>query len=487
MIDIKQLLQGKESVNVEVKAALGGIPSSVWETYSSFANTFGGTIVLGIGEDKTTKKFIPYGVKDSDKMLKDIWNILNNSSKISKNILLEDQVYVLNNDGLNYIVIEVPRANRNDRPIYVGDDMFKGCYKRNLDGDYHCAREEVKAMLRDQSDTSNDSLVLDNVDIDVLNKDSIKNYRLRFNNIKQGHVYSSLPNDQFLIKIGAAKIGNVDYKIHPTLAGLIFFGNYIDIIDQLPNYFLDYREKSSNDNRWSDRVCCTDGDWSGNIFDFYFRVIDRLTSDVKRPFMLDGNLMRVDDTPVHRGLRECLANALIHADYYGRRGIVIDKQFRKVTISNPGLFRIDINEAIAGGISDARNSRIFNMFSLINVGERSGSGICDVYNTWEEKGYKKIELKESVNPDRVTITLDFNDNDYYVEDVNDVIANYDASAIKDRVYKYACENRFASTKQMADYFNVSTRTIQRAIKQLEEKGLIINVGNRNNVEWRRLK
>ncbi len=64
---------------------------------------------------------------------------------------------------------------------------------------------------------------------------------------------------------------------------------------------------------------------------------------------LDDKLARIDDTPIHKGLRECLANALIHTDYYGRRGIVIDKEFRKITISNPGTFRVDINAAIAGG------------------------------------------------------------------------------------------------------------------------------------------
>ena len=62
MIDLKEIIKSSEKVNVEVKAAQGGIPNSVWETYSSFANTFGGTIILGIGEDKETKKFIPMGV-----------------------------------------------------------------------------------------------------------------------------------------------------------------------------------------------------------------------------------------------------------------------------------------------------------------------------------------------------------------------------------------------------------------------------------------
>ena len=46
MIDLKEIFKSSEKVNVEVKAAQGGIPNSDWETYSSFANTFGGTIIL---------------------------------------------------------------------------------------------------------------------------------------------------------------------------------------------------------------------------------------------------------------------------------------------------------------------------------------------------------------------------------------------------------------------------------------------------------
>ena len=45
------------------------------------------------------------------------------------------------------------------------------------------------------------------------------------------------------------------------------------------------------------------------------------------------------------------------------------------------------------------------MFALINVGERSGTGLCDVYHIWEENGFERPELTESVDPDRITFTL----------------------------------------------------------------------------------
>lgn len=71
----------------------------------------------------------------------------------------------------------------------------------------------------------------------------------------------------------------------------------------------------------------------------------------------------------------------------------------------PSTENVANDDAISGGISDARNSAIFNMFSLINVGERSGMGLCDIYSRWKEYGYEKPVIKETINPDRTTLTL----------------------------------------------------------------------------------
>lgn len=126
MIDIASILQSNERVNIEVNAASKGIPNSIWETYSSFANTFGGSIILGIEENKDTKEFIPRGIHNPQQMLYDIWNMLNNHQKISNNILLEHHIYSARHEDMDFIVIEVPRADRRDKPVYIGQDMFNG-------------------------------------------------------------------------------------------------------------------------------------------------------------------------------------------------------------------------------------------------------------------------------------------------------------------------------------------------------------------------
>ena len=118
--------------------------------------------------------------------------------------------------------------------------------------------------------------------------------------LRPGHVWSGLADDGFLMKIGAAARGR-DGDVHPTLAGLVCFGDFNEITNVLPYFFLDYREHLSPDVRWTDRVCSGDANWSGNIFDFFFRINQSITAGVKVPFKIaSDNVTRDDDMPVDR-------------------------------------------------------------------------------------------------------------------------------------------------------------------------------------------
>ena len=92
---------------------------------------------------------------------------------------------------------------------------------------------------------------------------------------------------------GAAAIGK-DGRKHPTSAGLLMFGNEYEIVREFPSYFLDYQERYDETTRWTDRIISSSGDWSGNIYDFYFRVYNKLVQDIKVPFKLEG-VTRIED------------------------------------------------------------------------------------------------------------------------------------------------------------------------------------------------
>ena len=135
---------------------------------------------------------------------------------------------------------------------------------------------------------------------------------------------------------------------------------------------MDYREECDDkDVRWLFRTHSNEGDWSGNIYDFFCKVRTRMDDDVDVPFANRRDGYRVDRVDVHDALEEALANAPAHANYYGRRGIVVIKKGKELSISNPGTIRVTKDEFYAGGNSDPRNPNILKMFGFVNVGERA--------------------------------------------------------------------------------------------------------------------
>ncbi len=126
----------------------------------------------------------------------------------------------------------------------------------------------------------------------------------------------------------------------------------------------------------------------------------------KIPFKLEGGI-RIDDTPVHKAIREALANCLVNTDFYFPRGIVIRKDADSIVMENPGSIRTGKKQMLKGGISDPRNKALMKMFNLIGIGERAGSGVPDIFTVWENEGWKEPIVEEQYDPDRTILRLSF--------------------------------------------------------------------------------
>lgn len=402
-IDIYKFTEDEET---ECKEASNGLPKDLWETYSAFANSNGGVILLGIKEKNN--KFEVKGLNNIEDIKKDLWDNLNNPKKVSSNIISDNNVIVESCEGKNILKIVVPRADRRQKPVYIGENPYSdnkhgGTFRRNHSGDYKCTKSEIDRMVADSIDFSQDGTILEGFTIEDLNIDSITNYKNRLASIKPSHPWLGLDLKPFLYKLGAYGKDRIKGTEGVTAAGLLMFGEEREILDEFPKYFLDYREKMT-DNRWDYRITSSEGTWSGNIYDFYFKIINRITENLNVPFELVHGI-RQDDTRVHHAIREAVANAIIHADYRLERGIVIERQNTCFKFSNPGSLRISIEEAMNGGISDPRNENIFKMFSLIGVGERAGSGLENIRKAWKEQEWTIPDLEEIYNPDRIELTL----------------------------------------------------------------------------------
>lgn len=478
MIDFSNLEKYRENNRIEAKKAIGGLPRSIWETYSAFANTLGGIILLGV-EEWPDKTLHTVDLPDPDRLIKEFWDIVNNPNKTSVNLLSSKDVFVQEVDGNHIVVINVPRAERSYRPVYLDGNPLS-TYRRNGEGDYKCTKEEYQAMVRDASVKTQDMLVLNEMDMSVFNKESVRSYRQRMRLSRPGHVWEALEDEDFLMKLGAVGIGS-DGKKHPTSAGLLMFGNEYDIVREYNAYFLDYQEQYDADTRWTDRIISSSGDWSGNVYDFYFRVYNKLTQDIKVPFKMEGGV-RVDDTSVHQALREALANCLVNADYYGRQGLVVIKKRDAITMSNPGNFRIEIDTAKSGGVSDPRNGTMLKMFNLIDIGERAGSGIPNIFRVWREQGWTAPVISENFDPDRIMLSLAFKKSDDKKATIksDDKKVTIKSARQKNEIITFLTDHVSAKNTDIAELLGVKSTRVKQLLKELLDEGVVVAEGNNKN-------
>lgn len=454
MIDFAKIEKYKENNRIEAKKALGGLPHSIWETYSAFANTLGGIILLGVEEHKD-KSLHPVDLPDPERLIKEFWEIVNKGKKVSANILSDKDVTVEYIDGKHIVAIRIPRARRSDKPVYIDGSPISGSYRRSGEGDYRCTAEEVEAMIRDAEIKSRDMTVLENMEIDALSYDSIKSYRTRMSTCRPEHALEELGDIDFLSNLGALGKSS-DGKMRPTAAGLLMFGYECEIVKVFPSYSLDYQEQFGEGSEHIVRIISSSGDWSGNIYDFYFRVYNNITRGI------NGE----DSIRVHNALGEALANCLVNADYHGKQGIVIIKKKDIIALSNPGAFRIDVELAKSGGISDPRNSTLIKMFSLIDIGKGEGGGISNIFGVWKKQGWSAPLITESFEPDRITLSLPIGKS----EDKKATAKNI---AYKQAIIAYLTENISANDAEIAELLGLNSTKAAEILDEMVATGIVV--------------
>lgn len=135
---VEDLINDYESSDLEFKSAAGGFPDNFWETYSAFANTQGGIIVLGVSEKKGRFIVDGLGKEQIVKYKKDFWDKVNNRMFVSANMLKNDDVIEDEYKGAHVLIFNIPRADRRQIPVHRTTNPFGNTFKRNHEGDYKC-------------------------------------------------------------------------------------------------------------------------------------------------------------------------------------------------------------------------------------------------------------------------------------------------------------------------------------------------------------
>ncbi len=399
-----------ETVELECKLAQGRdgkgeLPKDFWPTYCAFANTHGGVVFLGIGEKNG--QFSVAGLEDPEKIRRDLFSTLNDKGKVSLNLLTDADVQAITLEGKTVLQVCIPAATRKQKPVYLHGNPFNGnTYRRLNEGDMALRdNDDVRRMLAEQVEDERDARILPGFGLDDIDADSLRIYRQMLRDEKPGHPFLEQDDFEFLHSLRGWRRDRQSGESGLTLAGLLMFGKWAAIQEGVPLYFLDYQERpeAKAELRWVDRLV-PDGTWSGNLFEFYRRVYRKLTIDLKVPFSLKGG-QRQDDTPVHEALREALVNTLVHADYSGRLSILVVKRPDMFGFRNPGGLRLPLEQVIRGGESDCRNRILHQMFLLIGLGERGGSGIPKIYSGWTSRHWRQPRLHEKDEPEQTLLEL----------------------------------------------------------------------------------
>ena len=147
MLDLMNLKNYREDNRIEAKQALGGLPESIWETYSAFANAEGGVILLGV-EELPDKSLHALDLLDPRWLLEDLRSGLNDPDLVSVNILTEEYIRIHDVDGKQIVTVSVPAAPDALRPVYVRQAGNWVAFIRRGEGDFRCTQEEMELMYR---------------------------------------------------------------------------------------------------------------------------------------------------------------------------------------------------------------------------------------------------------------------------------------------------------------------------------------------------
>ena len=465
----------RESVTLECKLAAGkdgngSIPRDFWETYSAFANTHGGVILLGVREKAGTFSF--NSIPNPERLKTDLFNTLNNPSKVCCNLLSDRDVKIFEIDGNTLLAVQVPQAARQQKPVFLNGNPLGNTYRRLHEGDRKCSDDVVRRMLAEQMEESRDIQILSGFGLEDLDLDTLHAYRQLFANYKPDHPWNAPDDSEFLRLIGCRRRDRHSGEEGLTLAAVLMFGTWQAISEVAPLLFWDYQELPEHpdtDIRWLDRVVA-DGTWSGNLFDFYRKVSRKLMEDLKVPFSLKDGI-RQDDTPQHKALREALINTLVHADYSDRASMRIQKSPSGFIFRNPGTLRLPLERALKGGESDCRNRTLHQMFLMVGLGERAGSGIPKIRDAWEGHGYH-ISLSDSFEPyDQTTLRIETAVGNELGNRLGNRLGNT-RMTILDEMRK----TPKISSAKLSEVLNMSVTATEKNIKYLREHGYIKRIG-----------
>ncbi|MFI6287349.1 ATP-binding protein [Streptomyces sp. NPDC051018] len=381
--DLQELLAklrrfGGDHFTCEVKRSQGGLPASMWETISAFANAQGGLIVLGVDEKSD---FSVVGVHEPAKIEANLAAVC---SEMEPPVRAEIRTF--ETDGKHVITCHIPSIPKDQRPCHKKNlGPWGGSRVRVSDGDRKLTDYEVSLLLANRNEQKQDLKPVTEASLENLDSELIRAFLRRVRETKSP-IFSRISDAEALRMLNV--LVNNDDELVPSLAGLLVFGIYPQQFEpQLDITFVAYPTPEAGVLGPSGERFTENRSIDGSIPEMVSECIRILKRNMRRRSIVTG-LFRTDEWEYpEEVLREALVNALVHRDYSEfARGMQVQVEMYpdRLVIRNPGgLYGpVEVSSLGTETISSSRNKALLKILEDTPysdnrmVCENRGSGIA---------------------------------------------------------------------------------------------------------------
>lgn len=410
--------QGEDDARIEVKAAAGGLPRSVWESVSAFANTAGGLIVLGLDEDAG---FVPAPKFDAKRIQAALLAGLDDAPGARPKVapLPTYKIERAEVDGAPVVLVEIDPLSADERkpaPCFVtAQGLERGSYKRVGDADKHLTTYEVFLLrsrnVRQQVDHAPVlGRTLKDLDPDLVSH-TISRVRA-----SSSRAFAGLDAEgKGYTSAALQRINVLSAEGDATLAGYLTLGLYPQ--QEFPQLTIDvavhpHTSKSKDPTvRFLDRRNC-----DGPLPHAIAEAVQAVMRNLKVRHVVEGSRgVDIPEIP-EEVLREAIANAVMHRDYsdfvLGEQ-VAVDVYPDRVEVTNPGGFwGGKTKENVGDGKSASRNESLVRILRDVpmpdgrsTVCEDNGTGVPLMVHAMRKHGLPAPDYSASTI-DHVVVRLD---------------------------------------------------------------------------------
>ena len=478
-------MAGTDLQTIEVKSAAGGLPKSIPETISAFANAQGGILLLGLNE---ADGFSPVKI-DAAKLASDLGSACADQLEPP----IRPDIDVGEVEGHPVVIALVDELPPGQKPCYVKSrGVDRGSYIRTHDGDRRLSTYEVHVLSSSKGQPVEDTVAVPNATLTDLDPDRVNSLirRLRAN---RGMVFAKADDATILRMMGVTV--DTDHGLGVTLAGLLALGYFPQqFFPQLDVTFVTFAtlsgEPMADGTRFLDNQSV-----DGPIPVMVSETLAAMRRNMKRRAIVVGFGREDRWEYPEEAIREIVANALMHRDYHP---LAHGSQVRvalypdRLEVSSPGGIYgpISREDLMAESVSSSRNARLAKLLEDVEVDstgrtvcENRGSGLLAMAGALREAGIEPPTIDDVVREFRVTIKNHGLLDDEAVE----WLATLDTAGLGDRqrlALAYLRRNTRITNQQYRSLNGCDSLTATRELSGLGSADLIYKTSDRRWTVWR---